>query len=152
MTNLGRNRFVLLVMTLTLSGRAMTLAFIGAAGDGGLGDPPSAWLMPLVGDAIVGITALAVAYLVVRGRGLAAWTTIVVWNVVGIWDALSAFLVQQSEPWPEFFMIKTFGSSMFIAASAMHLINLWLVSRDDVRSRYLVDRQPRPRQSSIMQA
>ena len=66
MTNLGRNRFVLLVMTLTLSGRAMTLAFIGAAGDGGLGDPPSAWLMPLVGDAIVGITALAVAYLVVR--------------------------------------------------------------------------------------
>ncbi|MFW2382325.1 MAG: hypothetical protein ACN4GZ_11245 [Acidimicrobiales bacterium] len=134
---LGLQRTILLISTLMLAGRAMTLAFIGDAGAGGLGDPPSAWLMPLVGDAVIGIAALPIAYLILKGHGLGAWTAIVTWNVVGIWDALSAFLVHQSVPWPEFFMIEIFGPSMFFAASAMHLVNLWLVSRPDMRTRFL---------------
>ena len=81
---LGPQRTILLITTLMLSGRAMTLAFIGDAGAGGLGDPPSAWLMPLVGDAVIGITAFPVAYLILKGHGLGAWTAIVSWNVVGI--------------------------------------------------------------------
>ena len=134
---LGTKRTILLAITLMLAGRAMTLALIGDAGSGAAGSPPAAWLMPLVGDAVIGISALAIAYLVVRGRGLAAWTTIVVWNAIGIWDALSAYLIHESVPWPEFFMIEIFGSTMFIAATALHLINLWLVSRSEVRSHYL---------------
>ena len=134
---LGTNRTILLVVTMMLGGRAMTLAFVGDVGSGGVGDPPAAWLMPLVGDAVIGVTALGVVFLIVWGRGLGAWTTIVVWNVVGIWDALSAFLLHQSVPWPEFFMIETFGSSMFFAASAMHLLNLWMVTRSEVRDHYL---------------
>ncbi len=51
-------RKLLLFLVLAASGRAMTLAFIGRAGDGGLGDPPAAWLMPLVGDAFIGLAAL----------------------------------------------------------------------------------------------
>ena len=113
----------------------MTLAFIGDVGSGAAGDPPSAWLMPLAGDAVIGVSAFVIAYLVVRGRGLGAWTTIVVWNVVGIWDALSAFLVHESVPWPEFFMIEVFGPSMFFAASAMHLVNLYLITRPAYRDR-----------------
>ena len=120
-----------------LSGRAMTLAFIGDAGAGGLGDAPSAWLMPLVGDAVIGVTALPIAYLILKGHGLGAWTAIVSWNIIGIWDALSAFLVHQSVPWPEFFMIEIFGPSMFFAAGAMHLVNLWLVSRSGIRTHFL---------------
>lgn len=134
---LGTNRTILLVVTLMLGGRAMTLAFIGDVGSGGVGDPPAAWLMPLVGDAVIGVTALGVGYLIVWGRGLGAWTAIVVWNAVGIWDALSAFLVHQSVPWPEFFMIEAFGSSMFFAAGAMHALNLWLVTRSELRNHYL---------------
>ncbi len=130
---LGPKRAVLLALTLLLSGRAMTVAFIGQAGAGGPGDPPSAWLMPLVGDAVIGVSALLIAYLLVRGNGIGAWIAVIVWNIVGIWDALSAFLVQESVPWPEFFMIETFGSTMFLAASAVHLLGLWLVTRDDVR-------------------
>ena len=62
---------------------------------------------------------------------------IVVWNVVGIWDALSAYIVQTSVPWPEFFMVEVFGSWMFFAAVALHLVCLWLVTRTDVREYYL---------------
>ena len=137
MTGLGRNRTVALAITLLLSGRAMTIAFVARAGNGGPGDPPAAWLMPIIGDAAIGLSAFAVAYLLVRGRGLGAWVVIVSWNILGIWDALSAFLVHQSVPWNEFFMIETFGPSMFFAASAMHLVNVSLISRQDVRSHYL---------------
>jgi hypothetical protein len=134
---LDRRRVVLLVLTLMLSGRAMTLAFISDAGSGTVGDPPAAWLMPLVGDAVIGLSAFGVGYVIVRGRGVGAWATIVVWNVVGIWDALSAFIVHESVPWNEFFMIETFGASMFFAASAVHLVNLLLVTSVEARRYYM---------------
>lgn len=130
---LGWARVLVLVLTLMLAGRAMTLAFIGRVGDGGAGDPPDAWLMPLIGDAVVGLLALPVAWLILRGGGLWAWTAVISWNVVGIWDALSAWLIHRSEPWPEFFMIETFGQSMFFAAAAVHVICIALLARADVR-------------------
>lgn len=126
-------RIILLIMTLMLSGRAMTLAFIGRAGGSGPGDPPIAWLMPLIGDAVIGVSALLVAFLIWRQKGILAWTAIVVWNAVGIWDAVSAFLIHASVPWPSFFMIEALGSSMFFAASAMHALCILLVSTRDVR-------------------
>lgn len=134
---LGTRRTVLLIITLMLSGRAMTLAFVADAGSGIAGDPPAAWLTPLVGDAVIGLSALGIAYLVVRGRGLGAWAAIVIWNFIGIWDALSAFLINQSTPWPEFFMIEVFGPSMFFAAGAMHVANIYLVTHRELRDHYL---------------
>ncbi len=116
-----------------LSGRAMTLAYIGRAGGGGVGDPPLAWLMPLIGDAAIGLSALAVAYLVLRRTGVLAWTAIVVWNSLAIWDALSAYVVHCTVPWPSFFMIETFGASMFFAASAMHTAAIVIALRPSTR-------------------
>lgn len=129
----GRARTALLLLTLALAGRAMTLAFIGDVGGSSPSDPPDAWLMPLIGDAVVGIAALPVAYLVARGRGTTAWAAIVVWNAIGIWDALSAWLVNEQTPWPEFFMLELFGESMFFAASAMHGVALLILFRPAVR-------------------
>ena len=54
-------RNIILILTLLLAGRAMTLAFIPQAGSAVPGAPPAAWLMPLIGDAIVGITAVFIA-------------------------------------------------------------------------------------------
>jgi len=130
-------RRTLVAITLLLSGRAMTLAFIADAGDGAPGSPPAAWTMPLLGDAIIGMAALAIAFLIVRRTGLWVWAAIVVWNSLGIWDALAAFLVHRSVPWPDFFMIEAFGSSMFFAAAAMHLVAIWLVSHPEQRAHYL---------------
>jgi len=132
-------RWVLLALTVMLSGRAMTLAFLPRVGGTGAGDPPDAWLMPLVGDAVIGVTAIAIVVLIARGRGLWAWLAIVTWNALGIWDALSAFLVHSSVPWPEFFMVQIFGSSMFFAATAMHVVNLALVSSPGLRDPFLRD-------------
>ncbi|MGE0880889.1 MAG: hypothetical protein AB7L13_15305 [Acidimicrobiia bacterium] len=115
-------------IALLLTGRAMTLAYLGRVGDGGIGDPPLAWRLPLLGDAAIGLTAPLVAYLTVRGRSLRAWAIVVVWHAIGIWDALSAYIVHTTTPWPSFFMIKTFGASMFFMAGAMHAVCIALVA------------------------
>ena len=128
---------IMFILTLMLSGRAMTLAFIHRAGGALPGDPPVAWLMPLIGDAVIGISALWIAYLILKKTGLWVWTTIIVWNSLAIWDALSAYIVHKTNPWPEFFMIDLVGSSMFFAASAMHLAIIMIVCRSDVRKEFL---------------
>lgn len=130
-------RIIILILILMLSGRAMTLAFISRVGGTSLGDPPIAWLMPLIGDAIIGISALFIAFLFLKKTGLWVWTTIIVWNVVAIWDALSAFTIHITNPWPDFFMIKFLGPSMFFGAATMHLIIILLVSRPNVRRQLL---------------
>lgn len=124
---------LLIGLTLLLAGRAMTLAFIGRAGGSGASDPPIAWLLPLLGDAIIGLTALPVAFLLWSRRGATTGLIALVWNALAIWDALSAFVVHRTTPWPDFFMIRTFGASMFFAASAMHAVNIYLLFRPEAQ-------------------
>ena len=128
---------LLILLTCMLSGRAMTLGFIGQAGGVELGDPPAVWLMPLLGDALIGMTALVMVFLLLKKTGLMAWTVLVVWNVVAIWDAMSAYLIHLSAPWPSFFMLQLFGPAMFFAAAAMHGICLCLLCSAGGRQRYV---------------
>ncbi len=125
---------LVLALTLMASGRAMTLAFIARAGNGGPGDPPDAWLMPLIGDAAVGVSAIAIAALVWRRRTMWAWVAAIVWTSIGAFDAMAAFFIERTTPWPEFFMLRAFGVSMFFAATAMHLVILALLTHRDTRA------------------
>ena len=93
--------------------------------------------MPLIGDAVVGLLALPVAYLILRVRGAVAWAAIGAWNVIGIWDAMSAWLVNEKAPWPDFFMLEIFGESMFFAASAMHIAAIVLLFRPSATRHFL---------------
>lgn len=125
---------IILILTLMLTGRAITLAFIHRVGGIGPGGPPIAWLMPLIGDAVISLSGLSIAYLIVSRTGLFVWTAVVVWNSIAIWDAMSAFIIHLTNPWPDFFMIQIFGPFMFFAASAMHLAAPHLVTREDLKS------------------
>jgi hypothetical protein len=78
---------------------------------------------------------LFIAYLIAKNTGPWVLTSIIVWNSVAIWDALAAFVIHTTNPWPEFFMLQLFGPSMFFAASVMHLAIIYLVSRPDVTVR-----------------
>lgn len=60
----------------------------------------------------------------------------VVWTVLGAFDAVAAFIVETTAPWPEFFMLATFGRSMFFAATMMHLAILALLLRSEERTRF----------------
>lgn len=128
---------IMLVLTLMLAGRAMTLAFIHRAGGNAIGDPPIAWLMPLIGDAVIGLSALVIAYLIWKQTGLKVWTAIIIWNALAIWDAMSAFIVSLTNPWPEFFMLQTVGPMMFFAASAMSLAIIFIACTPEIRAHFL---------------
>ena len=123
-------------LTALASGRAMTLAFIGRAGDGGVGDPPEAWLMPLLGDAVIGLAAIAVAVALWKRPSRVTWVIAVTWSAIGAFDALAAFVVDVTTPWPEFFMLEIFGRSMFFVAAAMHLVIIGLLTRPEVLARF----------------
>ncbi len=129
---------ILIILTVLSIGRAMTLPFITRAGDGGPGDPPSAWLMPLLADATIGIAAIAVVVALVRGRTPAVWAGAIAFHAIAAFDALAALLVEVQTPWPDFFMIQAFGRAMFIGAAAMHLVALVLLGSAEVRSRFAV--------------
>jgi len=126
---------IVLILTVMAAGRAMTIPFIGSAGDGGLGDPPSAWLMPLIGDAFIGVTALVVLFLLVKRNTSGTWAIAIAWNAVAAFDAIAAFVVNQTSPWPEFFMLEVFGSSMFFAAAALHVTAIWLLAQPAILHR-----------------
>lgn len=125
---------ILLVLIALTSGRAMTLLYIGAAGGDAAGDPPRAWLMPLVGDTVVGLSALAVAYLLWKRPGLGSWVTALMWSAVAVFDASAAWMIETIAPWPDFFMIGLFGRAMFPAAVAMHLVIVGLLVSESIRA------------------
>lgn len=129
------NRIVIGLILLT-AGRAMTVPFIVRAGDGGPGDPPRAWLMPLVADALIGLAALAVALLAWRRPSPATWVVAVAWSSIGAFDALAALVIEVTVPWPEFFMLELFGRSMFVAATAIHLAIIYGLTRPEVLTRF----------------
>lgn len=123
------------------SGRAMTLAYIHRAGDGGAGDPPAAWLMPLLGDAFVGLTALVVVLLMWKKPSPNTWVLAIAWNAVAAFDALAAYFVEISAPWPEFFMLEMVGRPMFFAAAGLHLLLIFLLTRPETRLSFGVETQ-----------
>lgn len=123
-------------LTALSAGRAMTLPYISRAGDGGAGDPPEAWLMPLLGDALIGVTAVAVAVLLVARQTPTVWTAAIAWNAVAAFDALAAYVIETTAPWPSFFMLEAVGRPMFFAAAAIHAAIIGLLMTDDVKQRF----------------
>ncbi len=140
---------VLVAITAIASGRAMTLAFIPRAGDGGPGDPPEAWLMPLLGDAAVGIAAIATTIALLRLRSPAVWALAIAFHSVAAFDALAALIVEVVTPWPDFFMLQVFGRSMFVAAALMHGVALALLSSAEVRAHFGLPTDPVPHQARV---
>ncbi len=134
------NLFVSIVLGLTVmsAGRAMTIGWLHRVGGGQAGDPPAAWLMPLVGDALVGLTALVVAYLLWRRPTPASWMIAMIWTAIAAFDALAALLVEIAVPWPDFVMLELFGRSMFVAAALIHVVIFVLLSRPEVRVRFAI--------------
>lgn len=133
---------LLIAVTLMATGRAMTIAFLARVGDGGPGDPPAAWLMPLLGDATIGLTAPLVAYLLWKQRTQLTWLIAVIWASLAIFDAVAAFVVESSVPWPEFFMLRAFGNWMFLMAVMLHMLGLYLLGRRSIMGRFGVYLSP----------
>ena len=94
-----------------------------------LGDTmPMGWIVAITGDAFMGVTALIVAGLLWKYRGLAVWTIAIVWHVIGIKDYLVGTQLAIVEP-----PAQTGGGGVFFVIFGvgilMHIISLYLLSR-----------------------
>ena len=71
----------------------MTYRLVVAGGFADLGEgTPEFWVVALTGDTFMGLTAPIVAYLLWKNRGLAIWTTAIVWYAIGIKDYLAGLM------------------------------------------------------------
>ena len=74
--------WVVIVLSALMVLRTFALTRIPNLGETG----PEFWRVAFTGDVFVGITALIVAGLLWRVRGLAVWTIGIVWQVIGLQD------------------------------------------------------------------
>ena len=97
------------------------------------------------------IAAVMVVVRILTRPNPATWVIAMVWSAIGAFDALAAFIVHMSSPWPEFFMIEIFGPAMFFAAAAMHLLIIHLLTRPDVMMHFGLSREQQPQRQQHRQ-
>jgi len=86
--------------------------------------------------------AVAVAALLWFRPSPPSWLVAVVWTVVAAFDALAAWLVEISSPWPDFFMLELAGRTMFPVAIALHVVILVLLLQPEIGARHGVNTAP----------
>ena len=65
---------------------------------------PSEWIVPFVGDFIIGITAVFLVYQIIKKPSAILWGLLLSWNVLGLFDLFGAIVISfivPYEPLPE---------------------------------------------------
>ena len=116
--------WVVIVLSALMVYRVTTLMWIPLLGD----TIPEFWIVAFTGDAFVGITALIVAALLWRSRGLAVWTIAIIWQVIGLKDYTVGMQLQFIEPFDPS-MSNTMAMIFFGGGIAVHLVCIYLLVR-----------------------
>jgi len=104
------------------------------------GITPDAWLFPAAMDVFVGVTAPIVAIGLWRGKGLAVWTSAIVFFVLSISDHLDAMTVVLTTKGPLPAMMSGAPSStatMLTVMSLIEAIAIWKLASKNLRDHYL---------------
>ena len=118
--------WVVIVLSALMVFRTLALRRIPNLGETG----PEFWIVAFTGDVFVGITALIVAGLLWRVRGLAVWTIGIVWQVIGLNDFTVAWQLFYIEP--PFFDTGNMGNVplvIFAVGIVVHLLCIYLLVR-----------------------
>ena len=118
--------WVVIVLSALMVFRIVALRGIPNLGETG----PEFWIVAFTGDVFVGITALIVAGLLWRVRGLAVWTIGIVWHVIGLNDFTVAWQLFYIEP--PFFDTGNMGNVplvIFAVGIVVHLLCIYLLVR-----------------------
>ena len=99
-----------------------------------------AWLFPAMMDVFVGATALFVAIGIWRGKGLAVWTSAIVFFCLSISDHLDAITVVLTSKGPNPAMMSGAPSAIATQLGVMTLLEalaIWALTTKSLRSHYL---------------
>lgn len=105
-----------------------------------VGKTPDAWLFPAMTDVFIGVTALFVAIALWKGKGLAVWTTAIVFFCISISDHLDAITVVLTTKGPLPAMMNGAPSSTATMLAVMTLVEafaIWALTSIRLRTHYL---------------
>ncbi|MCI0554003.1 MAG: hypothetical protein L0287_23895 [Anaerolineae bacterium] len=101
---------------------------------------PEAWLFPALMDVFIGVTAPFVAIGLWRGKGLAIWTSAIVFFALSISDHLDAMTVLLTTTGPLPAWTGGNASSTVTMLAVMSLVEafaIWVLTRKSLRNHYL---------------
>ena len=104
------------------------------------GITPEAWLFPASMDVFVGVTSIFVAIGLWRGKGLAVWTSAIVFFVLSISDHMDAMTVVLNTKGPLPAMMSGAPSSTATFLAVMSLVEalaIWTLASKRLRDHYL---------------
>ncbi len=128
-----RAKPIIIILTAVMTFRVFAIMFLPEAASGP-GSPLVSWFIPILGDAIIGITAPIVAVVLWKWNTLGAWTLAVVWQTLAIWDSATAAALEVIAGGGPF---EGAGVGPFIAVTLVGLVNLYLLSLPSVRHYYI---------------
>lgn len=101
-----------------------------------------AWLFPAMTDVFIGVTALFVALGLWRGKGLAVWTSAIVFFCLSISDHLDAMTVVLTSEGPHPAMMSGAPSAVVTQLAVMGLLEalaVWALTTKSMRNHYLAN-------------
>lgn len=104
------------------------------------GTVADAWTFPAMMDVFVGAAALFVALGLWRGKGLAVWTSAIVFFVLSISDHLDAVTVKLTSPGPAPAFMGGAPSAVvtqLVVMSLLEALAIWGLTRKSLRNHYL---------------
>jgi len=87
--------WLVIIITGLMFHRAMAFKMLSEVGK----TIPLPWSIPMYGDAFIGFSAIIIAFILWKFRGLGIWTIGIVWHAIGIKDYLAGLNAHAISPW-----------------------------------------------------
>ena len=102
---------------------------------------PSEWIVPFVGDFIIGITAIFLVYYIIKKPSAILWGLLLSWNVVGLFDLFGAIMVSFEAPFGPLPEIGLNSSGVRFVLSLNTLIqisSIYLMFQKDIKEYFKI--------------
>ena len=100
------------------------------------GAPPE-WVLALIGDFIIGTTALFLVYFILKKPSYLIWVLLLSWNILGLIDLLGAIrtsLLVPFGPIPEVGLTSVGVRSILFLNTFLQISCIYLLFKDSVRN------------------
>ena len=98
---------------------------------------PSEWVLPLIGDFIIGTTAFFLVYGILKKPSYLIWVLLLSWNILGLIDLLGAIrtsLLVPFGPIQEIGLTSLGVRSILILNTFLQISCMYLLFKDSVRN------------------
>ena len=102
---------------------------------------PSEWIVPFVGDFIIGITAIFLVYHIIKKPSAVLWGLLLSWNVLGLFDLFGAIVISfivPYEPLPEI-GLTTLGVRFILSLNTLiQISSIFLLFQTNIREYFKI--------------